>query len=187
MCIIGYDNSKAGGAFYVQNSWGEDFGLGGRFWLRYSDIKNVVAEAWVMLPDNMNEKQYSPNNYSFNIKSDYEDHLSYGLFRSNDNSSWYEGFYSDNSTHQTWAFELFPDGSTYFGQFVNFIRDGNGIFLDNDGQIYKVTFMNGELISSVLGYSATPSQTLRALYDHTAAREPMNKDLAIPIKSYTQF
>lgn len=35
MCIIGYDDEKLGGAFLVQNSWGEDWGKAGYFWLPY--------------------------------------------------------------------------------------------------------------------------------------------------------
>lgn len=35
MCIIGYDDEKFGGAFLVQNSWGENWGKAGYFWLPY--------------------------------------------------------------------------------------------------------------------------------------------------------
>ena len=35
MCIIGYDDNKFGGAFLVQNSYGEDWGKAGYFWLPY--------------------------------------------------------------------------------------------------------------------------------------------------------
>ena len=38
MCIIAYDDNKFDGAFLVQNSWGEDWGKDGYFWLPYSEI-----------------------------------------------------------------------------------------------------------------------------------------------------
>jgi hypothetical protein len=37
MCVVGYDDQKYGGAFEVQNSWGNDWGNGGFFWVRYVD------------------------------------------------------------------------------------------------------------------------------------------------------
>jgi hypothetical protein len=36
MCIIGYDNTRQ--AFRVQNSWGEDWGDQGRFWVGYNEF-----------------------------------------------------------------------------------------------------------------------------------------------------
>ena len=38
MCIIGYDDEKFGGAFLVQNSWGENWGKDGYFWLPYKQV-----------------------------------------------------------------------------------------------------------------------------------------------------
>ena len=49
MCILGYDDQLAGGSFLVRNSWGEGFGIGGNFWLKYADVASVVAEAWCIL------------------------------------------------------------------------------------------------------------------------------------------
>jgi len=37
MCIIGYDNSRQ--AFRIQNSWGEDWGDGGRAWVAYKEFE----------------------------------------------------------------------------------------------------------------------------------------------------
>lgn len=50
MCVIGYDDYKAGGAFQIMNSWGEDWGDKGFFWIRYSDFKEFNREAYGLYP-----------------------------------------------------------------------------------------------------------------------------------------
>lgn len=40
--IVGYDDTKYGGAFEVINSWGKDWGKGGSTWLRYKDFSDFV-------------------------------------------------------------------------------------------------------------------------------------------------
>lgn len=44
---IGFDDSK--GAFKVRNSWGDSWGAGGNFWLRYADAANtdILQDAWM--------------------------------------------------------------------------------------------------------------------------------------------
>ena len=53
MCIIGYDDSKFGGAFEVMNSWGDKWGDNGYFWVKYSDI-NTIDYAYSLIPGNYN-------------------------------------------------------------------------------------------------------------------------------------
>ena len=36
MCLVGYDDSKYGGSFLIQNSWGNDWGNNGYTWIPYS-------------------------------------------------------------------------------------------------------------------------------------------------------
>jgi hypothetical protein len=50
MCVIGYDDSKYGGAFQVMNSWGPNWGENGIAWIRYADFKNYVREAYGIDP-----------------------------------------------------------------------------------------------------------------------------------------
>ncbi|MFW5659020.1 MAG: C1 family peptidase [Bacteroidota bacterium] len=50
MTIVGYDEFKYGGAFRLQNSWGEDFGDGGRFWVKNEDLYDFVLEAYAIYP-----------------------------------------------------------------------------------------------------------------------------------------
>jgi hypothetical protein len=42
MCVVGYDDTKYGGAFEIQNSWGTKWGNGGYIWITY-DVFNQFA------------------------------------------------------------------------------------------------------------------------------------------------
>lgn len=46
MCVIGYDDSKFGGAFQIMNSWGVDWGEEGFFWVKYEDFARTVDQAF---------------------------------------------------------------------------------------------------------------------------------------------
>lgn len=50
MCVIGYDDSKYGGAFQIMNSWSPQWGNNGIAWVRYGDFKNYVREAYGIDP-----------------------------------------------------------------------------------------------------------------------------------------
>jgi hypothetical protein len=50
MCVIGYDDRKFGGAFQIMNSWGPEWGKNGVAWVRYSDFKQYVREAYGIDP-----------------------------------------------------------------------------------------------------------------------------------------
>lgn len=50
MCVIGYDDSKEGGAFQIMNSWGTQWGKNGIGWVRYGDFKEFVREAYGIDP-----------------------------------------------------------------------------------------------------------------------------------------
>ena len=50
MCVIGYDDRIEGGAFQVMNSWGTEWGQNGLAFIRYSDFKQFVREAYGLDP-----------------------------------------------------------------------------------------------------------------------------------------
>lgn len=50
MCVIGYDDFKEGGAFEIMNSWGENWGKKGVFWIRYNDFEYFTREAYGLYP-----------------------------------------------------------------------------------------------------------------------------------------
>ncbi|MCU0394101.1 MAG: C1 family peptidase, partial [Thermoflexibacter sp.] len=62
MCIIGYDDNYQGGAFEIMNSWGEDWGNKGVFWMKYSDFEYFTnafyGEAYGMYPLPKKNKEF---------------------------------------------------------------------------------------------------------------------------------
>lgn len=50
MCLIGYDDQKAGGSFQILNSWGKRWGKNGIAWVRYRDFEHFTREAYGLHP-----------------------------------------------------------------------------------------------------------------------------------------
>lgn len=49
MCVIGYDDTKYGGAFEVQNSWSTAWGDEGYTWIKYADFANFAKYAYELV------------------------------------------------------------------------------------------------------------------------------------------
>jgi hypothetical protein len=49
MCVVGYDDAQYGGAFEVQNSWGESWGNGGYIWIPYEVFDRFTDEAYEII------------------------------------------------------------------------------------------------------------------------------------------
>ena len=56
MCLIGYDDQKAGGAFKVLNSWGRQWGNNGYAWVTYDDFDQFAKEAFGIYPEGSTRK-----------------------------------------------------------------------------------------------------------------------------------
>jgi C1A family cysteine protease len=50
LCVIGYDDNLNGGSFQIMNSWGEDFGVDGLFWMPYEHFTKFTNEAYGLYP-----------------------------------------------------------------------------------------------------------------------------------------
>jgi hypothetical protein len=46
VCIVGYDDTKFGGAFEVLNTWGKDWAMQGYTWIRYKDFADYFSYAF---------------------------------------------------------------------------------------------------------------------------------------------
>lgn len=62
MCVIGYDDNKAGGAFQIMNSWGPQWGNNGVAWIRYDDFAHFTKEAYGLYPmGKAKDPNFDPN------------------------------------------------------------------------------------------------------------------------------
>ena len=156
MCVLGYDDYKAGGSFLVRNSWGRTFGADGNVWIKYRDFKKIISEAWVIVPENYIEFQTTSNAYSFDFKDIGVPGVFYGRLKAE--GSEYEGLYIEGE--QVWAFELYADGGVYFGQFIDFVKHGKGVYFDEDSERYVMTFRNGELIDGQRGFASMSDEQM---------------------------
>lgn len=50
MTIVGYDDTRDGGAFEIINSWGTDWGNDGFFWINYTMFNKLTFEGYEILP-----------------------------------------------------------------------------------------------------------------------------------------
>jgi hypothetical protein len=50
LCVVGYDDNQAGGAFEILNSWGTGWGNQGFIWIKYTDFADFVYQGFEVLP-----------------------------------------------------------------------------------------------------------------------------------------
>jgi C1A family cysteine protease len=55
LCIVGFDDNVAGGAFKIVNSWGKSWGKDGFCWIKYSDL-DILKCAYAMIPNTEKSK-----------------------------------------------------------------------------------------------------------------------------------
>lgn len=126
MCVVGYDDSKYGGAFEVQNSWGSDWGGGGYVWIRYDDFAEFVYQAFELqsfdavnpnqevelggafrlVADNNQEMKAKPQaDGTFKLDRAYRSGTRFRMYISNNEPAYVYAFGADG-TNQT--FQIFP-------------------------------------------------------------------------------
>ena len=115
-----------------------------------------MAEAWVIVPENYREHEYSSGDYEFEFKEIGLLGVTYG--RAVHEGATYEGLYAEGE--QVWAFELYADGGVYFGQFIDFVKHGNGVYFDEnyfdeDSEPFYVLCKNGETVDVQKGFASS--------------------------------
>ena len=147
MCIVGYDDYKYGGAFLIVNSWGKDYGDDGYIWIKYGDFKSNVKEAYI-LKINKNIVNKPPKVIST------VDYKRYKYKTKNNNYSYYEGQYKNNSITGYGIWSDSDDRTFYAGQFDDGKMNGFFLVLDKDG-FYSANAVNGKLQDfEKLGFAA---------------------------------
>lgn len=130
MTIVGYDDNKNGGAFLVVNSWGEDWGDDGFFWLKYEDFQAFCSSAY-----SFKTKANSMNFYGDCMSGDC--YSGYGMSQVKGNGS-YEGYFSAGEMSEGIYFNFskkFFKGGTHFMKKT--VKSNYGSYLIYDGYDYK--------------------------------------------------
>ncbi len=143
MCIVGYDNKKFGGAFLLQNSWGEFWGKDGYAWITYKDYANYTYNAYVIELDEEDTKTsvIKPKGgceYG-NCKN------SYSRFRF-ENGDAYEGDVKDGMP-QGYGIYQYTNGDVFTGMFNNGKKEGKGKYYFADGTV-KVAYWVADTINA---------------------------------------
>jgi len=95
MCIMGYDDQKQGGAFQVMNSWGQDWGANGCFWIRYQDVVENIKTAYSLVPHPEGQSIPSPlvNGQKLEVHNDCFDPVYLALATQQDGEWISKGWY----------------------------------------------------------------------------------------------
>ena len=131
MCVVGYDDTKFGGAFEVMNSWGKEYGDRGFVWIKYSDFKKYVAEAYV----------FDAGDFKKGDCSMGDCYNSYSRYKYNDGSN-YEGLIV-NGYPDIYGSYVYKNGNFYVGGMNKGRKHGAGVFFDAvQGKYFNVIFNN---------------------------------------------
>jgi len=146
MTVVGYDDSKYGGAFEVMNSWSEGWGNKGFFWVKYDDFKTFVFSALVMelFPPEQNTAGMTGV-----IWGDCKN--GYGFYK-HANGQAYEG-QSVNGLYDGYGIYTWPNGSAYAGQWKNGKRHGEATNYFPSGTFGQAQYDNDTFVSGYNEYT----------------------------------
>jgi hypothetical protein len=163
MCVVGYDDNKYGGSFEILNSYGTGYGDGGYVWVKYSDFKKYMNQAFIV--------DITGFNSSGCMAGDCED---FGIYRSSAGDM-YEGFMT-NGYPDAVGTHYYANGNFYIGQFSNGRKHGYGLFFNNaQARYYSVTFSNDAIVesSAIQGFaSSEDSKKPEEFYKHLSQFVP---------------
>jgi hypothetical protein len=154
MTVIGYDDSKFGGAFEVMNSWSETWGNKGYFWVKYDDFKMFAFSALVM--------ELFPVESSMATKTGavWGDCTSgYGMCRFSSGQT-FEGQFRDGS-YNGYGVYTWPNGHAYAGQWKNGKRDGEATTYFSGGTFGQAVFANDTFVSGYNEWTYTNGNSYR--------------------------
>jgi hypothetical protein len=123
MCVIGYNDEKEGGCFEIMNSWGEDWGNKGTFFIRYEDFYHFTKEAYGLYP--MGEaNKVTPSELKVNfglVNNETQDNIAFkavsgNLYKTTNPIKVGDKFkieVTNNVACYTYIFGMETDGSSY--------------------------------------------------------------------------
>ena len=144
MVIIGYDDNKNGGSFEVMNSWGPSFGDNGFVWIKYTDAKKYIDEAYVLDIDG-----FSTSSCGFGDCTNSVSRYNYS------SGNAYEGLIINNYP-DVYGSYFYASGNFYIGEFSKGKKHGYGIFYDNTSEQFFQTYYQNDVLlnkSSLQGFS----------------------------------
>jgi hypothetical protein len=156
MCVVGYDDTKYGGAFEVMNSWGTGYGEKGFVWIKYKDFSKYVMEAYIIETPNFQKGKCSMGDC----------YNSYSRFTYDDGTV-YEGVTVDGMP-DVYGSIIYPNGDFYVGGINKGRKNGYGIYYDLklksffNVQFRDDTYLRGEV---KLGYASEEETKLEQLLD----------------------
>ncbi len=154
MCVVGYDDTKFGGAFEVMNSWGSNYGDKGFVWIKYKDFYKYVKEAYVIETINFQKGRCSMGD-CYNSYSRY----------TYDDGTIFEGL-SVNGTPDIYGSIIYPNGDFYVGGINKGRKDGYGIYYDlKQNLFFNVQFRNDTYVRGEVkqGYASEEESKLEEL------------------------
>ena len=123
LCVIGYDDFKDGGSFQIMNSWGEEWGDQGIFWVNYNDFAHFNKEAYGLYPmGDANVKESDVLSLKFGlVKNDTKQNIAFKqkdkyLFQTVQAINKGDKFkieVTNDATCYTYVFGMETDGSSY--------------------------------------------------------------------------
>jgi hypothetical protein len=144
MCVVGYNDRKFGGAFLIQNSWGEAWGKDGYVWVSYEDYAKNTLKAYVI------ELSNSPQKPNVIKGCDYGNCSNgYSRFHFQNNDA-YEGDVKDGKPNGSGIYQ-YANGDVYYGAFKSGKKEGKGTYYFSDGTV-KVAYWQADTINNGADY-----------------------------------
>ena len=158
VCVVGYSNTKYGGAFEIMNSWGSNYGDDGFLWVKYDDFIRLVPEIHIIVPNNVSTGTC--------LLGDCYDSYSHVKW----DGSRYEGGCL-NGKRNGFGIMYYKSGFAYTGNWSNGVEDGFGYLYSPENQNwYSVKMSKGEILDSeALGFGEAKEteeeKQMKAMFD----------------------